>query len=139
MRGRTFKKAIIIADEMQNSSPNQMLMLTTRIGENSKMIITGDLNQTDRGNSGSGLYDFYKKFSLYTETISSEPLTDIKIVKLNESDIERSPVIKTLMEIYKMKENDTDKTDKKNTEVVIKRPKYEVPKYEPYKYNDASL
>jgi phosphate starvation-inducible PhoH-like protein len=47
MRGRTFKNSFIIADEMQNSSPNQMKMLTTRIGINSKMVITGDLKQTD--------------------------------------------------------------------------------------------
>jgi phosphate starvation-inducible protein PhoH len=48
MRGRTFKYSFIIADEMQNSSPNQMLMMTTRIGEGSKMVITGDLKQSDR-------------------------------------------------------------------------------------------
>lgn len=68
MRGRTFKHSFIIADEMQNSSPNQMKMLTTRIGINSKMIITGDLAQTDllRDN---GLYDFVNKiksYNLYT-------------------------------------------------------------------------
>ena len=60
MRGRTFKNAYIIADEMQNSSPNQMLMLTTRIGENSKMIITGDLKQSDKPDI-SGLNDFLQK------------------------------------------------------------------------------
>jgi phosphate starvation-inducible PhoH-like protein len=59
MRSRTFKNAFIIADEMQNSSPNQMMMLLTRIGNNSKMIITGDLKQTDKGNL-SGLSDFVK-------------------------------------------------------------------------------
>jgi phosphate starvation-inducible PhoH-like protein len=47
MRGRTFKDSIIIADEMQNSSINQMKMLLSRIGLNSKMIITGDINQSD--------------------------------------------------------------------------------------------
>ena len=44
MRGRTFKNAFIIADEMQNSSPNQMKMLVTRLGANSRMVITGDLH-----------------------------------------------------------------------------------------------
>ena len=43
MRGRTFKDAYIIADEMQNATPNQMKMLLTRIGTNSKMVVTGDL------------------------------------------------------------------------------------------------
>ncbi len=47
MRGRTFKNAFIIADEMQNSTPNQMKMLLTRIGDNSKMLILGDIEQSD--------------------------------------------------------------------------------------------
>jgi phosphate starvation-inducible PhoH-like protein len=64
MRGRTFKNSFIIADEMQNSSPNQMLMLTTRIGQGSKMIITGDLKQSDKGQE-SGLFDFITKFKKY--------------------------------------------------------------------------
>ncbi|NDH82452.1 MAG: hypothetical protein EBY69_03730, partial [Burkholderiaceae bacterium] len=64
MRGRTFKNAFIIADEMQNSSPNQMLMLTTRIGVGSKMVVTGDLKQSDKGLE-SGLYDFINKFKVY--------------------------------------------------------------------------
>ena len=51
MRGRTFDNAFIIADEMQNSSPNQMKMLLTRIGENSKLVITGDLEQSDYGHN----------------------------------------------------------------------------------------
>ena len=48
MRGRTFKNAYIIADEMQNATQNQMKMLLTRLGENSKMVVTGDLAQADR-------------------------------------------------------------------------------------------
>jgi phosphate starvation-inducible PhoH-like protein len=56
MRGRTFKNAGIIADEMQNSSPNQMLMLATRLGEKSRMVVTGDLKQSDRMES-NGLLD----------------------------------------------------------------------------------
>ena len=50
MRGRTFKNAWIIADEMQNSTVAQMKMLLTRLGENSRLIITGDLEQHDRKN-----------------------------------------------------------------------------------------
>jgi phosphate starvation-inducible PhoH-like protein len=60
MRGRTFKRAFIIADEMQNSSPNQMLMLITRIGDGSKMVITGDLKQSDRS-ADNGLQDLLRK------------------------------------------------------------------------------
>ena len=54
MRGRTFKNAFVIADEMQNSTPNQMKMLLTRIGEGCKMIITGDPKQHDRKYEDNG-------------------------------------------------------------------------------------
>ena len=64
MRGRTFKNSFIIADEMQNSSPNQMKMLTTRIGVNSKMIITGDLAQSDLPRE-NGLSDLMNKLKNY--------------------------------------------------------------------------
>jgi len=56
MRGRTFKNAFIIADEMQNSTPNQMFMLVTRLGSNSRLVVTGDLQQTDL-NKTNGLED----------------------------------------------------------------------------------
>ena len=64
MRGRTFKRAFIIADEMQNSSPNQMLMLATRLGEKSRMVVTGDLKQSDRMES-NGLLDLMRKIEAF--------------------------------------------------------------------------
>lgn len=57
MRGRTFENAWIIADESQNMTPNQMLMLLTRIGDGSKMVVTGDIRQHDRGYERNGLSD----------------------------------------------------------------------------------
>ena len=66
MRGRTFKRAFIIADEMQNSTHNQMLMLTTRIGDYSKMVITGDLKQSDRS-TDNGLLDFMVKLNFHKQ------------------------------------------------------------------------
>jgi len=99
MRGRTFKNSFIIADEMQNSSPNQMLMLTTRFGENSKMIITGDLKQTDKG-IFSGLYDFLEKFKAFQLNNQEE---EIKIVEMTKSDIKRDRIVSTILDIY---END---------------------------------
>ena len=105
MRGRTFKNAFIIADEMQNSSPGQMLMLTTRIGQDSKMVITGDLKQSDRGIE-SGLSDFIDRFKKYTSFLSENNMDSnvgIKIVELGVDDIERSKVIKKLLEIYDFK------------------------------------
>jgi phosphate starvation-inducible PhoH-like protein len=111
MRGRTFKNSYIIADEMQNSSPNQMLMLTTRIGDGSKMVITGDLKQSDRG-ANSGLYDFIEKERLYA---SHHNISDngIKIVHLNNTDIERNPVIVKMLDIYNFKEPMPKRSDKK--------------------------
>lgn len=93
MRGRTFKNAFILADEMQNSSPNQMKMLTTRIGMNTRLVITGDLNQTDilREN---GLYDFVRKIERYNDTEL------IKIIKFSNDDVERSEIVKKVLSIY---------------------------------------
>ena len=62
MRGRTFKRAWIIADEMQNATQEQTKMLLTRIGEGSKIVVTGDLAQHDRGFTNNGLKDFLNKF-----------------------------------------------------------------------------
>uniref|UniRef100_A0A6C0B938 PhoH-like protein n=1 Tax=viral metagenome TaxID=1070528 RepID=A0A6C0B938_9ZZZZ len=109
MRGRTFKNALIIADEMQNSSPNQMLMLTTRIGLGSKMVITGDLNQTDRG-LASGLADFIHKYKLFQ---NKEPeVNGIQIIELDKRDILREPIISTILDIYDVEKD-------KNREVSI--------------------
>lgn len=113
MRGRTFKHSYIIADEMQNSSPNQMLMLTTRIGEGSKMVITGDLKQSDRG-INSGLQDFINKHRTYTNylnRIGNETRMGIDIIELTKNDIERSKVINKLLEIYEFNENNFSKKD----------------------------
>ena len=83
MRGRTFKRAFIIADEMQNSTPNQMLMLTTRIGDGTKMAITGDLKQSDRC-AANGLLDFMNKFKAYRKT------NDVIDSSTNETHIQRA-------------------------------------------------
>ena len=93
MRGRTFKNAFIIADEMQNSSPNQMLMLTTRLGTNSKLVITGDLKQSDRSRD-NGLRDLMYRLR------QNQNLTDIKMVEMQYEDIERSEIVKTMLKIY---------------------------------------
>jgi phosphate starvation-inducible PhoH-like protein len=122
MRGRTFKHAYIIADEMQNSSPNQMLMLTTRIGDGSKMIITGDLKQSDRG-MNSGLSDFINKYKLYNDYLirtGNETKYGINIVELNNSDIERSKIIVKLLDIYDFKEPPQNPPTSNSTLPVVK-------------------
>jgi phosphate starvation-inducible PhoH-like protein len=98
MRGRTFKNSFIIADEMQNSSPNQMKMLTTRIGVNSKMVITGDLNQSDIP-SKNGLKDLIEKIDNYNIK-NNDAVTSIKVVYLEKEDIERSDIVKNIINIY---------------------------------------
>jgi len=101
MRGRTFKDAFIIADEMQNSSPNQMLMMTTRIGSGSKMVITGDLAQSDRG-VDNGLADLMRKLDSYNRRCekANRGLPDIRMVLMKGQDIQRSPIVSTLLDIY---------------------------------------
>ena len=101
MRGRTFKKAFVIADEMQNSSPNQMLMLTTRIGDGSKMVITGDLKQSDRG-VDNGLADIMRKIKSYNNVhfIDKPDGLGIRIVEMVGADIQRSPIVAKLLDIY---------------------------------------
>jgi phosphate starvation-inducible PhoH-like protein len=111
MRGRTFKNSFIIADEMQNSSPNQMKMLTTRIGVNSKMVITGDLNQSDIP-SKNGLKDLIEKIDNYNIKNNDE-LSSIKVVNLEKEDIERSDIVKNIINIYEY--NDKNVITNKNT------------------------
>jgi len=101
MRGRTFKRSFIIADEMQNSTPNQMLMLTTRIGDGSKMIITGDLKQSDRPCDKNGLLDVMNKIRRYKDRLDHINSTcGIEIVEMNHSDIQRSPIVSRILDIY---------------------------------------
>ncbi len=92
MRGRTFKKSYIIADEMQNATPNQMKMLLTRLGEGSKMVVTGDLRQADRLDD-NGLLDFTKRFE-------NRELERLSVVKFGMKDIERHDAVKEVLEIY---------------------------------------
>lgn len=94
MRGRTFKNSYIIADEMQNATDNQMKMLLTRIGEGSKLVVTGDLNQHERGYESNGLKCFMERL----ETTESDR---IKMVRFSSKDIERHPVVTEVLRLYK--------------------------------------
>jgi phosphate starvation-inducible protein PhoH and related proteins len=94
MRGRTFKNAFVIADEMQNATPSQMKMLLTRLGENSRMVVTGDLNQADRPKQ-NGLLEFCQ---LYDE---GGDYRMIAIARFESQDVERHPVVREVLRIYK--------------------------------------
>jgi phosphate starvation-inducible PhoH-like protein len=90
MRGRTFSNSWIIADEMQNSTKNQMLMLLTRIGPGSKLVIIGDTEQCDRGGSNTdGLTDLLWRM---------EPSDEVESVAL--TDVKRHQVIKDILNWY---------------------------------------
>lgn len=92
MRGRTFKNAWILADEMQNATPNQMKMLLTRIGVNSRIVVTGDITQHDRGFESNGLKDIINRLT--------DCSTRIGAVEFDQRDVERHPAVKEVLKIY---------------------------------------
>lgn len=97
LRGRTFNSAFIIADEFQNSTTSQMLALLTRIGKDSKLVITGDPSQHDRGFEVNGLKDLLQR-------IHDRPdvglAADVQVVEFRAEDVQRHPVIKKILKIY---------------------------------------
>ena len=112
MRGRTFKNAWIVADEMQNSTISQMKMLLTRLGENSRLVVTGDLQQFDRSFENNGLDDFLRKLSnkekrdldldleKHLDTPEEKKEKSIVSFEFKKSDIQREEVVKEVLDIY---------------------------------------
>jgi phosphate starvation-inducible PhoH-like protein len=98
MRGRTFKNAFVVADEMQNATPSQMKMLLTRLGDGSRMVVTGDLNQADRPRE-NGLLEFCNLYGLGGD------YRMIAMAQFGTEHVERHPVVKEILKIYK---EDTD-------------------------------
>jgi len=93
MRGRTFKNAVVVADEMQNATPSQMKMLLTRLGQNSKMVVTGDLQQADRP-STNGLLEFLQLFNNFADH------RYVDLVHFTVGDVERHEAVKEILAIY---------------------------------------
>ena len=93
MRGRTFKRAYIVADEMQNATPAQCKMLMTRIGENSKIVITGDVEQADRNRGNNGLMDL-------CERLEEGGVKGIAVCHLDHRDIQRHRIIDSVLKLY---------------------------------------
>lgn len=89
MRGRTFKNAVVILDEAQNATPEQMKLFLTRIGEDCTVIVDGDPAQTDIRNSG--LLDAVKRLS---------HIPDVKVVEFSKADIVRSGLVQEIVEAY---------------------------------------
>jgi phosphate starvation-inducible PhoH-like protein len=94
MRGRTFENSWIILDEAQNTLKSQMLMMLTRIGKGSKLIVTGDPAQHDRGFETNGLSDLIMR-------LERHPQDEIGFVNFTEKDVERHPIIQKVLHIYK--------------------------------------
>ena len=90
MRGRTFTRTFIVADEMQNSTSDQLLMLLTRLGDNSKMIITGDPVQSDL--NGSSCFHVAKSILTSVDTIG--------FVEFSHSDVVRHPTVKKILDAW---------------------------------------
>ena len=93
MRGMNIDNSILIFEEAQNSTPNQMKLLLTRIGFNSKFFISGDLEQTDRykDKKQSGLYDAIQKF---------KNLNDVGVFEFESKDVVRNPLIGEILKKY---------------------------------------
>jgi phosphate starvation-inducible PhoH-like protein len=93
MRGMNIDNTILIFEESQNSSPNQMKLLLTRIGFNSKFFISGDIEQTDRykDKKHSGLYDAIQRF---------KDISDVGVFEFGDEDVVRNPLISKLLKKY---------------------------------------
>lgn len=118
---------------MQNSSPNQMKLLTTRIGINSKMVITGDLNQTDI-TTINGLQDFLNRLYYY-KSGTNTTMDSIKVVTFEKHDIERSEIVKNIINIY-----DYDKSNNTSSSISSSSSKKKLDKVNPViNSNDAAL
>ena len=91
MRGRTLNDAACILDEAQNTTVAQMLMFLTRLGENSKMIVTGDVRQNDLGNERSGLVDALQRL---------DRVDGVATVQLDRTDVVRHPLVRDIIQAY---------------------------------------
>lgn len=92
MRGRTFSNSFVILDEAQNTTPTQMKMFLTRMGERSRMVVTGDLSQTDLPKDvKSGLGDAVRKL---------ENIDTIGMVRFSDSDVVRHPLAARIIQAY---------------------------------------
>ena len=93
MRGRTFKSSWIVADEMQNATPAQVKMLISRIGQDSRIAITGDVEQADRQAGDNGLRDLCQR-------LTDHPIAGIDLVILSARDTQRHPLINSILALY---------------------------------------
>jgi len=96
MRGRTFNNSVMILDEAQNTTPGQMLMFLTRMGQGSKIIVTGDVSQTDlEKGAASGMVDAMQRLA---------GMKGSSIIQLGKSDIVRHELVLRVVQAYEEKD-----------------------------------
>ena len=97
MRGRTLAQSYVIIDEAQNTTPVQMKMVLTRLGDDSRMVITGDLSQVDLpAGQKSGLDDAVSIL---------DDVKGVKIIRLKGSDVVRHPVVARILTAYEKRDH----------------------------------
>ncbi len=105
MRGRTLSGAFVILDEAQNATREQMKMFLTRLGDGSKMVVTGDLTQTDLPEG--------KTSGLRHAVNLLKDVEDIGVITLSERDVVRHPLVMRIVRAYEREEQRKRRTDKK--------------------------
>jgi len=105
MRGRTLDDAFIILDEAQNTTPEQMKMFLTRLGNNSKAIVTGDVTQID--------LPYIKKSGLVEALSILDDISGIEIFKFTHKDVVRHPLVQKIILAYEKKQNATQTAQKR--------------------------
>ena len=103
MRGRTLSNSYIILDEAQNTTKEQMKMFLTRLGENSKMVITGDVTQVDLPQG--------KQSGLNHATKILKGIEGVETVYLTHKDVVRNPIVAEIVKAYTASEEKTKKEE----------------------------
>ena len=105
MRGRTLSNAFVILDEAQNATREQMKMFLTRLGDGSKMVVTGDLTQTDLPDG--------KTSGLKQAVTILKRVEDIAVCRLTENDVVRHPLVAKIVRAYEATETKRKKEERK--------------------------
>ena len=92
-RGRNFKNSWIVLDEAQNATPGQLKMIMTRIGVNSKIVITGDIEQTDRKTADNGLLDLQNR-------LRKGVILGLQLCHFELKDVQRHKIIEHVLKLY---------------------------------------
>ena len=116
IRGKTIDSSVVVIEEVQNMSPEQVKTILTRIGENSKYILSGDLDQSDkyRDVTQSGLYDVMNRH---------KNISEIGFFEFKIEDIVRNPIICKILKNYDNVENMVPKKNDKQINVIKNKPK----------------